>query len=76
MKTRTDYDSLSPISSSVSSTMPPVDALEIGDVVELKGGGPRMTVCKTVGNLISVCWILGDASIARADFPVACLKRC
>ena len=30
---------------------------KVGDVVELKSGGPAMTVTKLVGADLEVCWI-------------------
>ena len=49
-------------------------SLKVGDVVQLKSGGPQMTVCKIdeEDNTYSCCWFNGK-KVERADFPLETL---
>lgn len=50
-------------------------SLKVGDVVQLKSGGPVMTVCKIVedDNTYSCCWFNGK-KVESADFPADTLE--
>jgi len=48
---------------------------KIGDVVQLKSGGPAMTVVEA-GKAVSVAWYAEEEEQFRRDsFPEACLDR-
>jgi uncharacterized protein YodC (DUF2158 family) len=46
--------------------------LKVGDVVELKSGGPEMTVQSTEGDHVWAQWF-GGRKLERGRFPVASL---
>ncbi len=48
--------------------------LEVGDVVQLKSGGPRMTVEEIDGKLIDCVWFEKD-KISRNSFNSALLVK-
>lgn len=52
-----------------------MNSLTIGDVVQLKSGGPKMTVCSTEGKggAYRCCWFNGKR-VERADFQFETLK--
>lgn len=43
---------------------------KIGDVVELKSGGPRMTVCDIVGNMVRVVFFSQGTLVKIDDLHV------
>jgi uncharacterized protein YodC (DUF2158 family) len=52
-----------------------MNTLKVGDVVQLKSGGPQMTVCKIdeEGITINCCWFNGK-KVEKADFPLETLE--
>ncbi len=48
--------------------------IELGDVVELKSGGPRMVVEAARPTLLTCCWFNGGI-VEQADFPPEALTR-
>jgi uncharacterized protein YodC (DUF2158 family) len=49
--------------------------VDIGDVVQLKSGGPKMTVAAGPGNFGLIClWFSGD-ELKNAEFPQAALVK-
>jgi hypothetical protein len=52
-------------------------AITIGSVVQLKSGGPKMTVVSAVSNalvILTVLWADKDNRIAKADIALQALK--
>jgi uncharacterized protein YodC (DUF2158 family) len=50
------------------------DTFKIGDVVQLKSGGPKMTVV-AIGELVRCAWFFGDNSKQEASaFPAGALE--
>lgn len=47
--------------------------MEVGDVVQLKSGGPRMTVEYIEKNRVSCVWIQGG-EVKRDEFPKDALE--
>lgn len=45
-----------------------------GDVVQLKSGGPRMTVIDIFNNLITVTWFDDSNNIKVTKFPIESLQ--
>jgi uncharacterized protein YodC (DUF2158 family) len=50
-------------------------ALEIGDVVEFKSGGTRMTVCHITDKYVDVIWMDGIGHKQEARLPMGILTR-
>ncbi len=52
------------------------EALEIGDVVILKSGGPEMTVSALgLPGTVFTVWFDGKDNICSSDFNEECLKK-
>lgn len=53
-----------------------MQSLKVGDVVQLKSGGPKMTVCKAdeENKSYRCCWFNGK-KVERADFPLEVLEN-
>lgn len=52
-------------------------AITIGSVVQLKSGGPKMTVVSAVSNLavvLTVLWATPDARVQKADIAIQALR--
>jgi uncharacterized protein DUF2158 len=52
-------------------------AIVIGSVVQLKSGGPRMTVVSAVSNLavvLTVLWAGKDDRVQKADIAIQALR--
>lgn len=52
----------------------PSDAFKIGDVVQLKSGGPRMTVTKAEIFYVTAAYFRADGSLFDGTFPPDALK--
>ncbi len=50
--------------------------LKIGDVVELKSGGPEMTVGKVAGETCVAIWFDENNELCEVGFPTAALVKC
>jgi uncharacterized protein YodC (DUF2158 family) len=50
------------------------DTFQPGEMVELKSGGPDMTVEAIQPNLVCCIWFVG-ADVKRGQFPPAALKK-
>ncbi len=48
--------------------------IEVGDVVQLNSGGPKMTVDTMDKNKVSCVWFDGCGRVKIEFFPPACLK--
>lgn len=60
----------------IESSNPPLDPLEIGDMVFLRTGGPRMSVTAIEGDLIACTWFSESENDFRTiQFPPECLIR-
>jgi uncharacterized protein YodC (DUF2158 family) len=46
----------------------------VGSIVELKGGGPAMTVKACAGDEVFVIWHNADGDLFKDVVPVCCLK--
>lgn len=54
-----------------------VKPITIGSVVQLKSGGPRMTVVSAVSNLsviLTVLWADNEGRIAKAEIAIQALR--
>jgi uncharacterized protein YodC (DUF2158 family) len=51
-----------------------MEEINVGDIVELKSGSPRMTVSEIIGQTAICRWFSGDKSEADT-FPLAALKK-
>jgi uncharacterized protein YodC (DUF2158 family) len=49
-------------------------AIQIGTVVQLRSGGPLMTVVSVSGESVCCEWFHGE-KVVRGEFPVAALNR-
>jgi uncharacterized protein YodC (DUF2158 family) len=52
-----------------------MNTLTIGDVVQLKSGGPQMTICTIdeVNNTYKCCWFNGR-KVEKSEFPLDALN--
>ena len=51
------------------------DTFAVGDIVQLKAGGPYMTVSTNKGNLFWCKWFDGQNKLQTAEFAPAELKK-
>lgn len=49
--------------------------IKTGDVVELKSGGPEMTVGTVSGHVCVVLWFGDSNEPSEAEFPIAALVK-
>jgi uncharacterized protein YodC (DUF2158 family) len=50
------------------------DLITVGSIVDLKGGGPAMTVKACAGDEVFVIWHNADGDLFKDVVPVCCLK--
>ncbi len=46
-----------------------------GDIVQLKSGGPRMTVVCMKNDGVLCCWFSDSSCYCNSVIPIHCLKR-
>lgn len=51
-----------------------VKVMLVGSVVQLRSGGPKMTIIYLANNVASVQWFQEGAGFKKEEFPVAALK--
>lgn len=47
----------------------------VGDVVRIRSGSPRMTVCKVFKSEAEILWIGAGGEYWEASLPIACLDK-
>jgi len=50
------------------------DQIEVGSVVQLKSGGPRMTVTSFLGDRVVCSWFDSGGKHGSDSFPLSALK--
>ena len=55
-------------------SLSPGSTFNVGDVCQLRSGGPYMTMVKNIAGDISCAWFLPAGGIMEAKFPALCLR--
>ena len=55
------------------SDLPP--PLRAGEIVQLKSGGPPVTVCEITGTKVAVAWYKEDDSLSVICLPIEAFER-
>ena len=50
-------------------------SLQVGDVVELKSGGPAMTITSIYDSTAECRWFIGTGGVLEHEVPMRCLEK-
>lgn len=53
----------------------PMQTWNIGEVVQLKSGGPKMTIAKVIPEVITVAWFENQDSLVMTALPTAMFTK-